>query len=111
MALREELTQATTSPSTTSQITLSERAASELKALIEENNKGNAALRVWVAGGGCSGLQYGMALDDADDEADDVVLTDRGVKVVVDSMRLLYMAGAVVDCVDATLGRGVKLDN
>jgi len=106
MALREDLTQ-----TTTSDITLSERAASELKGLIEENNKGNAALRVWVAGGGCSGLQYGMALDDAEPEADDVVLNDQGVKIFVDSMSLKYMKGAVVDYVDDTLGGGFKIEN
>lgn len=106
MALREEITQTTTSP-----ITLSERAASELKTLIEENNKGNAALRVWVAGGGCSGLQYGMALDDADPEADDVILNDQGVKIFVDGMSLKYMTGSVVDYVDDTLGGGFKIEN
>ena len=105
MALREELTQ------TTSPISLSERAATELKALIEENNKGNAALRVWVAGGGCSGLQYGMALDDAEPEAGDVVLSNQGVKIYVDDMSLKYMTGATVDYVDDTLGGGFKIEN
>src|SRR5690348_12107872 len=105
MALREEITQ------TTSPITLSERAASELKSLIEENDKTNAALRVWVAGGGCSGLQYGMALDDAEAEADDVVLENQGVKIYVDSMSLRYMTGSVVDYVDDTLGGGFKIEN
>jgi iron-sulfur cluster assembly accessory protein len=106
MALREELTQTTTSP-----ISLSERAASELKTLIQENDKTNAALRVWVAGGGCSGLQYGMALDDAEPEAGDVVLNDQGVKIYVDEMSLKYMTGATVDYVDDTLGGGFKIEN
>lgn len=106
MALREEITQTTTSP-----ITLSERAATELKALIEENNKGNAALRVWVAGGGCSGLQYGMALDEAEPESGDVTLTDQGIKIFVDEMSLKYMNGSVVDYVDDTLGGGFKIEN
>jgi iron-sulfur cluster assembly accessory protein len=106
MALREEITQTTTSP-----ISLSERAATELKALIEENNKGNAALRVWVAGGGCSGLQYGMALDEAEPEAGDVTLTDQGIKIFVDEMSLKYMNGSVVDYVDDTLGGGFKIEN
>jgi iron-sulfur cluster assembly protein len=106
MALREDLTQ-----TTTSDITLSERAATELKQLIEENNKGNAALRVWVAGGGCSGLQYGMALDDAEPEEGDVVLNDQGVKIYVDNLSLKYMTGAVVDYVDDTLGGGFKIEN
>ena len=106
MALREELTQTTTSP-----IALSERAATELKTLIKENDKTNAALRVWVAGGGCSGLQYGMALDDAEPEAGDVVLNDQDVKIYVDEMSLKYMTGAVVDYVDDALGGGFKIEN
>jgi iron-sulfur cluster assembly accessory protein len=106
MALKEELTQ-----TATSDITLSERAASELRGLIEENNKENAALRVWVAGGGCSGLQYGMALDDAAPEEGDVVLSDKGVKIFVDGMSLKYMTGAVVDYVDDALGGGFKIEN
>jgi iron-sulfur cluster assembly protein len=107
MALREDITETTK----TSDITLSERAASELKALIEENNKENAALRVWVAGGGCSGLQYGMALDDAEPEDGDMVLHDQGVKIYVDGMSMKYMVGAVVDYVDDTLGGGFKIEN
>lgn len=105
MALREDITQ------TTSEITLTDRAASELKGLIEENNKTGAALRVWVAGGGCSGLQYGMALDDAEPEDGDVVLSDKDVKLYVDSMSLRYMTGSVVDYVDDTLGGGFKIEN
>lgn len=104
MALREEITQ-----KTTADITLTERAASELKGLLEENNKTDAALRVWVAGGGCSGLQYGMALDDP--EEGDVVMTDKGIKIVVDPMSLRYMTGAIVDYVDDSLGGGFKIEN
>ena len=48
------------------QVTITDRASSEIKALLEEQAKPNAALRVWVAGGGCSGLSYGMAIDDAE---------------------------------------------
>ncbi len=107
MAIREELTEgATTSP-----ITLTAKAASELKSLIEENNKGGAALRVWVAGGGCSGLQYGMALDDAEPEQGDQVLSDQGVKIYCDDMSLKYMVGSVVDYVDDVLGGGFKIEN
>src|ERR1044072_7040653 len=104
MAIPNQLTE-----TQTSDITLSERAASELKTLIEENNKQNAALRVWVAGGGCSGLQYGMALDDEQPEEGDVVMSDQGVKIYVDQMSLRYMVGAVVDYVDDTLLLGHKV--
>ena len=54
-------------------ITLSERAVTELKDLIVGQAKPSAALRVWVAGGGCSGLSYGMALDDGEMEEGDQI--------------------------------------
>jgi iron-sulfur cluster assembly protein len=95
----------------TTEITLTERAASELKTLIVENGKENALLRVWVQGGGCSGLSYGMALDDAEPEADDKIISHNDVNIVVDSMSLKYMTGAVVDYVDDVLGGGFKIEN
>lgn len=100
---------ATTEP--TQQISLTERAAKELKTLMEENNKPDASLRVWVAGGGCSGLQYGMALDDLPAEAGDVTLTHEGVTILVDELSLRYMSGSVVDYVDDMMGGGFKIEN
>jgi len=100
---------ATTEP--TYQISLTERAAKELKDLMQENSKPDASLRVWVAGGGCSGLQYGMALDDQPAEAGDVTLQHEGVSIIVDELSLRYMTGAVVDYVDDTLGGGFKIEN
>jgi iron-sulfur cluster assembly accessory protein len=88
-------------------ITLTERAACELKELMTSQDKTQAALRVWVAGGGCSGLSYGMALDDNSPEEDDQIFEQEGVKVIVDSLSL----GAQVDYVDDTLGGGFKIEN
>ncbi|MHB8636783.1 MAG: iron-sulfur cluster insertion protein ErpA [Fimbriimonadaceae bacterium] len=92
-------------------ITLTERAASELKDLIKSQDKGSSALRVWVAGGGCSGLSYGMALDDSQPEAEDNVFEQDGLKVYVDPLSLNYMDGAQVDYVDDVLGGGFKIEN
>ncbi len=92
-------------------ITLTERAATELQELINSQEKAHAALRVWVAGGGCSGLQYGMALDDNEPEEGDQVFNERGIKVYVDTLSLGYMEGASVDYVDDTLGGGFKIEN
>ncbi|AIE85465.1 iron-sulfur cluster insertion protein ErpA [Fimbriimonas ginsengisoli] len=92
-------------------ITLTERAATELRDLINGQEKQNAALRVWVAGGGCSGLQYGMALDDNDPEAEDKIFEQSGIKVYVDPISLNYMDGASVDYVDDVLGGGFKVEN
>ncbi|MBV6458098.1 MAG: hypothetical protein HONBIEJF_01221 [Fimbriimonadaceae bacterium] len=92
-------------------ITLSTRAISELKELMASQDKGQSALRVWVAGGGCSGLSYGMALDDAQPEADDQVFEQEGIKVFVDNLSLQYMDGSSVDYVDDVMGGGFKIEN
>jgi iron-sulfur cluster assembly protein len=92
-------------------ISLTDRAATELQGMLVDNNKTEAALRVWVAGGGCSGLSYGMALDENSPEESDKVMSDKGIKIYVDELSLRYMVGAVVDYVDDVLGGGFKIDN
>lgn len=93
-------------------IVLTDRAAQEIKGLLAEQQKETSALRVWVAGGGCSGLQYGMAIDDGGPEENDQVFeTPQGVKVMVDALSLSYMDGAEVDYVDDVLGGGFKIEN
>ena len=91
-------------------VSLSERAAEELRALLERQDKADAALRVFVQGGGCSGLNYGMAIDDEIEEGD-FVYSCFGVKVVVDPMSFNYIKGASVDFVDDDFGGGFKIDN
>jgi iron-sulfur cluster assembly accessory protein len=92
-------------------ISLTDRAASELRALMESQEKASAALRVWVQGGGCSGLSYGMALDDDAPEEGDQIFSEAGIKVYVDGLSLQYMAGATVDYVDDVMGGGFKIEN
>ena len=92
-------------------ITISERAVTELKDLMSTQAKQSAALRVWVAGGGCSGLSYGMALDDGDPEEGDQIFEQDGVKIFVDGLSLNYMDGSSVDFVEDALGGGFKIEN
>ncbi|MBS1704753.1 MAG: iron-sulfur cluster insertion protein ErpA [Armatimonadetes bacterium] len=92
-------------------ITLTERATTELKELITSQSTPSAALRVWVAGGGCSGLSYGMALDENDPEAGDNIFEQDGVKILVDPMSLRYMEGSIVDFVEDQFGGGFKIEN
>lgn len=107
MAIKEDIA----TPQETKPISLSERAANELRGMLIENAKEGASLRVWVAGGGCSGLSYGMAIDDNEPEEGDVVLSDQGIQILVDSLSLKYMAGSVIEFVEDTLGGGFKIEN
>lgn len=67
------------------------------------------ALRVAVEGGGCSGFQYEIALDDA--KTDDLVLEGSGQKVVVDTVSLPFLANAVIDFSEELIGARFVIDN
>jgi len=91
-------------------VTLTPSAADHVKELLA-NEKDNAArtLRVYVEGGGCSGLQYGMVFDEKRDG--DLVTDCHGVSVLVDSLSLNYLRGTIVDFVDSLSGGGFKISN
>ena len=91
-------------------LTLTEAAATEVKSLLAEQERDDLYLRVYVAGGGCSGLQYGMALDE-NIEPGDEVFEHTGVRLVVDSTSLRYVNGAVVDYITTDMGGGFKIEN
>lgn len=91
-------------------ITLSERAATEIKSLLEQQGMPEAFLRVFVSGGGCSGLQYGMTIAEESEEGD-LQLDQFGVKVLVDDVSVNYIAGSTVDFVEDEMGGGFKIDN
>ncbi|MCC7130566.1 MAG: hypothetical protein B6D39_10115 [Anaerolineae bacterium UTCFX2] len=95
---------------TTHAITLTPAAAQAVRSLMEEKNLESYALRVFVSGGGCSGLQYGLALED---KIRDLDLSEEfdGVKVVVDEISIDYLRGATIDYVDDVTGSGFKIEN
>jgi iron-sulfur cluster assembly protein len=78
---------------------------------LEESGIQGAGLRVWVAGGGCSGLQYQMAIDDSEPEATDQVFDSHGVRIYVDDLSFRYMDGSTIDYVEDMFGGGFKIDN
>ena len=96
----------------TEQISLTESAAQAVKELLAKRDLQNEdyALRVFVQGGGCSGFQYGMALDNRI-LSNDLVLEQHGVKVLIDEMSVGYLKGATVDYVDELMGSGFKITN
>jgi iron-sulfur cluster assembly protein len=85
-------------------------AADKIRALLAERNLPHHALRVFVAGGGCSGMQYGMALEAEAGEFDNVIETD-GVKILVDATSMMYLSGATIDYVDNLMGGGFRIEN
>ncbi len=87
---------------------VTERAFARL-AEINEASGEEKALRVAVEGGGCSGFQYEIKLDEPAD--DDLVLEGGGQKVVVDSVSLPFLADAVIDFTEELIGARFTIDN
>lgn len=85
-------------------------AAERAKEILTRYNKPEAAIRVFIKSGGCSGYQYGMAVDERQLEGDTVV-DDSGVKLVVDRMSLPLLAGSQVDWVENLMGGGFSVNN
>jgi iron-sulfur cluster assembly accessory protein len=95
---------------TTQTVVLSERAASKVKNLLEQEGRDDLALRVAVQPGGCSGLRYQLFFDERSLDGDQV--TDfGGVNVVVDRMSSPYLGGATIDFVDTIEKQGFTIDN
>jgi iron-sulfur cluster insertion protein len=91
-------------------MTLEKPAVSKLQELIAEENNPNIKLRVFVQGGGCSGMQYGFTFDE-DQNDDDFDFEYSGVKVVVDSMSMEYLRGATINWKEDTMGASFVIDN
>ena len=85
-------------------------AVSVIQKLLEERNIPDYSLRVFVQGGGCSGMQYGMAFEETPQSYDTVISTD-GVSVIVDPTSMMYLKGATVDFVDSLMGGGFRIEN
>ena len=93
----------------TSILSITPAAGDKVRELLEQENDPSLALRIFVAGGGCSGLQYGMTLDEEQDG--DTVITQGEFKVLVDEMSLGYINGSEVDYVDSLMGAGFTVNN
>ena len=96
--------------STTTLVTITDKAAEKAKALLEAREITEGALRVFVAGGGCSGYQYGMALARSAEE-DDIILTQLGVRIVIDPESAQYLNGAEIDYVEDVMKSGFSIFN
>lgn len=95
---------------TSTMITLTPTATEKLLGLMQEKQLENHALRVFVAGGGCSGLQYGMTFDD-ETHPGDTEFQANGLLVRVDPQSARYVKGANIDYQDSLMGGGFKIEN
>ncbi len=87
-----------------------DNAADKVKALIIEEGNDDLKLRVFVTGGGCSGLQYGFTFDEIANE-DDTVMEKNGVKLLIDPMSYQYLVGAEIDYTEGLEGAQFVIKN
>lgn len=92
-------------------VVLTPVAAQEVKRLMEKEQKPNLGLRVGVKGGGCSGLSYIVALDDATPKQYDTVFEQEGVKLLIDAKSHLYLDGTTIDYKTSMMGGGFEFVN
>ena len=92
------------------ELTITDKAVENVKKILKEKGAETGALRVFVAGGGCSGYQYGMALAQGAEE-DDFVIEQSGVRLVVDPESAPLLKGAEIDYVEDVMKSGFTIFN
>src|SRR5690242_15888924 len=91
-------------------INVSPTAASKINELLVEEGKTESGLRVFVQGGGCSGFQYGLMIEESGGVGDQT-FESNGVRLFVDPVSISYLRGAEVDFVDTITGGGFTIKN
>jgi iron-sulfur cluster assembly accessory protein len=91
-------------------IKVTESAAKKVSSLLSKQGRAHGVLRVAVVGGGCSGLQYKMDLQDGPANRD-IMVESSGIKVVVDPKSALYVTGSELDYLDSLQDGGFKVKN
>ncbi len=91
-------------------LTITSTAATKVQEFLQQNGRPESGLRVRVVGGGCSGFQYQLALDDTASEDDEVFEKD-GVKLFIDPRSYLYLDGTEIDYVEDIMGSGFRFNN
>jgi iron-sulfur cluster insertion protein len=89
---------------------LTTSATTKLKELLIEENNPDLKFRIFVQGGGCSGMQYGFTFDEVANE-DDFALNFDGIEVLVDAMSSQYLTGAKINYREDIMGASFAIDN
>lgn len=92
-------------------ITLTPSATEEVKRLVEKEQKPNVGLRIGIKGGGCSGMTYVLAIEEASPQQYDTVFEQDGVKILIDAKSHLYLDGTTIDYKNSLMGGGFEFQN
>ena len=90
-------------------VNLTDIAAQKVGEFLSSQEQADAGLRVAVRGGGCSGFQYQLALDEKRDG--DQIFEHDGIRILVDEMSLRYVDGSTVDYTESLMGAGFQVEN
>ena len=91
-------------------ITITENVDTKVSEILKDENDPAASLRVFVQGGGCSGMSYGFTLETKQNE-DDFVIEQQGVKYLVDAMSMQYLQGSTIDYKEDIEGSNFVISN
>lgn len=91
-------------------ITITKNASDQINTILAEENNPKARIRVFVQGGGCSGMQYGFAIDEEQNE-DDFEIPAGSLNILVDSISAQYLENASIDYVEDLNGSQFKINN
>lgn len=91
-------------------ITITKNASDQINTILAEENNPKARIRVFVQGGGCSGMQYGFAIDE-DQNEDDFEIPAGSLNILVDSISAQYLENASIDYVEDLNGSQFKINN
>ncbi len=90
-------------------ITITDAAAQQIKEILSKESA-DARLRMFVSGGGCSGFNYGFAVEEQQND-DDFVVEQQGIQVLIDALSLQYVEGCTVDYKTSLMGNSFSIDN
>jgi iron-sulfur cluster assembly protein len=105
-----EILDDTIEETTTETIIVTAAATEVVRNLLAQKEVPDYGLRVFVSGGGCSGMQYGMALEPEARPYDHTIEND-GIKIFIDPTSMMYLTGATIDYEDSLMGGGFRIDN
>ncbi|MGH9921452.1 MAG: iron-sulfur cluster insertion protein ErpA [Nitrososphaerales archaeon] len=91
-------------------ISVTQKAAEKVREFMKQEGREDLYLRVYVSGGGCAGLSYGMGFEEKADE-EDTVIEENGVKLLVDSYSSRHLQGTEIDYIESLMGSGFKINN